>query len=406
MKRTFNVLFLTRKTRLLKSGEVPVQMRITIGGRFVELNTQRRIDPKLWNQPKERAIGKHPSCIEINRYLDLLKSKAYEIHRELTDEGITVTPIMIKERLFEKPQNCKMFFQVFEEHNARCQQLKDIDFGKTSICRYRLCLTYFKEMYKSYYSKTEDFPIKDLNAEMIYNFELFLKTDKKVSQNTMFRYMKCVKKITNMALANDWIRINPFQNIHFKEVEVIKEFLTVDELKRLIQKEFSMKRLELVRDVFLFCSFTGLAFIDVSRLTEEHIVKDAGGNLWIRIARQKTNVMCNIPLLDVPIALMEKYREHECRLQEHKILPIISNQKMNAYLKEIAVLCEINKNLTTHTARHTFATVTLASHVSIENVSKMLGHTNLKITQHYAKILDNTIMRDMENVRETFRPEI
>lgn len=352
MKRTFNVLFLTRKTRLLKSGEVPVQMRITIGGRFVELNTQRRIDPKLWNQPKERAIGKHPSCIEINRYLDLLKSKAYEIHRELTDEGITVTPIMIKERLFEKPQNCKMFFQVFEEHNARCQQLKDIDFGKTSICRYRLCLTYFKEMYKSYYSKTEDFPIKDLNAEMIYNFELFLKTDKKVSQNTMFRYMKCVKKITNMALANDWIRINPFQNIHFKEVEVIKEFLTVDELKRLIQKEFSMKRLELVRDVFLFCSFTGLAFIDVSRLTEEHIVKDAGGNLWIRIARQKTNVMCNIPLLDVPIALMEKYREHECRLQEHKILPIISNQKMNAYLKEIAVLCEINKNLTTHTAKH------------------------------------------------------
>lgn len=195
--------------------------------------------------------------------------------------------------------------------------------------------------------------------------------------------MKCVKKIVNHALANGWITSNPFAMSHYHNEKVTPTFITQEELECLYQKEITIPRLEIVRDVYIFCCFTGLAFIDVKSLRSEHIFRDTNGAFWIRKARTKTN---NIPLLDIPLSLIEKYRNHPKCVAENVLFPVASNQKMNGYLRELADICGINKRLTMHTARHTFATtLTLGNGVALENVSKMLGHTNTKMTQHYAR---------------------
>ena len=212
--------------------------------------------------------------------------------------------------------------------------------------------------------------------------------------------MKCLKKITNLALANEWITKDPFVGIKFHEKEVVREFLTMDELLTIYHKDFPLERIRIVRDVFIFAAFTGLAFIDAQQLAPEHIVEDKNGNLWIRKPRQKTKNMCNIPLLDIPLEILRRYADHPVCQKKNVLLPVPCNQKMNSYLKEIAYLCLIKKNLATHLARHSYATsVCLANGVSIENVAKMLGHSNIKMTQHYAKVLDSSILRDMTNVK-------
>jgi site-specific recombinase XerD len=212
-----------------------------------------------------------------------------------------------------------------------------------------------------------------------------------------------LKKIIRIALANDWIKKDPFYGIQFKHEETNIEFLTQEELEMLIHKDFSIKRLEQVRDIFVFCAFTGLAFVDVQQLTSNHLLKDNNGAMWIRKNRQKTGNMCNIPVLSVAQRLIEKYQDHPDCVRKGVLLPVMSNQKMNAYLKEIADLCGITKRLSTHVARYTAATVVfLANNVSMENVAKILGHSNTKMTQHYAKVLDSSIMRDMKNVENCF----
>jgi len=244
--------------------------------------------------------------------------------------------------------------------------------------------------------------LSEVNGELIRAFEFYLKTEKECQQNTVIRYMKCLKKITNLALANEWITKDPFIGIKFHEKEVIREFLTLDELHRIYNKEFSLDRITVVRDVFIFASFTGLAFIDVQQLSAEHIVQDNNGNYWIRKPRQKTKNMCNIPLLDIPMQILERYKSHPTCQKKNVLLPVPCNQKMNSYLKEIADLCGISKCLTTHIAKHSYATsVCLANGVSIENVAKMLGHSNIKMTQHYARVLDSSILKDMMNVKST-----
>lgn len=403
MKRqTFNVLFFIRKTRTVKSGETPIMLRITIQGQLAEIQLKRTIKPELWSQAKERCTGKDAKSVEVNRYLESVKLRLYDIHRTLEDENKLINPIEIKRRFLGLDEKHKMFFEVFQEHNDKCRELIGKDYAKVTISRFDTCLKYFKEMLlKQYHLK--DIPMKEINNAIIQDYIYFLKSKKNLQENTVIRYMKVVKKITNMALANDWIDKNPFMNIHFHEQEVHKEFLTKDELEVLLNKTFSIPRLELVRDIFLFQCFTGLAFIDVSELKPEHLVTDNQGNVWIRKTRQKTKVMCNIPLLDIPLAILDKYKGYPLCEKKGTLLPVPCNQKVNSYLKEIADFCGIKKNLTTHTGRHTFSTVvTLADNVSLENVSKMLGHTNTKMTQRYAKVLDQSILRDMQNVRENF----
>lgn len=403
MKRqTFNVLFFVRKTKLKKSGDTPIMLRISMQGQLTELQLKRDVKPTLWNQAKERCTGKDITSQEINRYLESVRHRLYDIHRTMEEEGRLINPNEIKRKFLGVDEEHKMFFQVFQEHNDRCRELIGKDYAKVTISRFDTCLKYFKEMVLTKH-RVKDIPLRDVNHALIQDYIHFLKVEKNLSENTLIRYMKVIKKITNMSIANDWIQKNPFVNIKFHEQEVHKEFLTKEELEILRTKEFDIPRLDLVRDVFLFQCFSGLVFIDVSELREEHIVPDNEGNLWIRKSRKKTNVMCNVPLLDIPLQILEKYKDHPLCQKKGTLLPVMANQKMNSYLKEIADCCGIKKNLTTHCGRHTFSTVVaLANNVSLENVAKMLGHTSTKMTQRYAKVLDQSIWRDMQGVKKKF----
>ena len=343
-----------------------------------------------------------PQGCELNLYIEQAKIKLRKLFDELEERNHSITARILQEKFFganEEVKEVRTLIQTIQEHNDQCRELVGKDYALITVRRYESCKRYLAELIKLKYDK-EDLPLSEINGELVRAFEFYLKTEKECQQNTVIRYMKCLKKITNLALANEWITKDPFIGIKFHEKEVIREFLTMDELLTIYNKEFSLDRITVVRDVFTFAAFTGLAFIDVQQLSAEHIVQDNNGNYWIRKPRQKTKNMCNIPLLDIPMQILEKYKSHPTCQKKNVLLPVPCNQKMNSYLKEIADLCGISKCLTTHTARHSYATsVCLANGVSIENVAKMLGHSNIKMTQHYARVLDSSIFKDMMNVK-------
>lgn len=402
MKRdSFRVLFFLKKTKLLKNGEASVCMRITVNGTRVENNIRKSIDPALWSQAKETARGKSRRACDLNTYIEEARIKLYQIFCELEQQNRPVTAHLLQELFFgqEKPEEVRTLLGTMQEHNDQCRALVGTDYALITVRRYESCRRYLAELIRQRYGK-EDLPLAEVNGELVRAFAFYLKTEKGCQQNTVIRYMKCLKKITNLARANDWMAKDPFLGIRFHEKEVVREFLTMDELQTIYRKEFPLERLTLVRDVFIFAAFTGLAFIDVQQLAPEHIARDNNGNLWIRKPRQKTKNMCNIPLLDIPQEILRKYADHPTCRKKGVLLPVPCNQKMNSYLKEIADICMIRKNLTTHCARHSYATsVCLANGVSLENVAKMLGHSNIKMTQHYARVLDSSILRDMNHVQ-------
>ena len=402
MKRdSFRVLFFLKKTRLLKNGEASVCMRITVNGTRVENNIRKSIDPALWSQARETARGKSRRACDLNTYIEEARIRLYQIFCELEQQNRPATAHLLQELFFgqEKPEEVRTLLGTMQEHNDQCRALVGTDYALITVRRYENCRRYLAELIRQRYGK-EDLPLAEVNGELVRAFAFYLKTEKGCQQNTVIRYMKCLKKITNLARANDWMAKDPFLGIRFHEKEVVREFLTMDELQTIYRKEFPLERLTLVRDVFIFAAFTGLAFIDVQQLAPEHIVRDNNGNLWIRKPRQKTKNMCNIPLLDIPQEILRKYADHPTCRKKGVLLPVPCNQKMNSYLKEIADICMIRKNLTTHTARHSYATsVCLANGVSLENVAKMLGHSNIKMTQHYARVLDSSILRDMNQVQ-------
>ena len=396
---TMKILFVIKKSSLLKSGEAPIVVRVTINGVSDEVRIQRSVLPRMWNQARGCCKGRDRVSIELNDYIESLKTKIHNLHKELLLEDALITPSHLLKRLFNKGDK-RTFLSTMEKEIKAMEALIGIEYEKITINRYWNCYRCLKACVQSFYDK-EDIVFPELSRDFIIHVERHMRLEKRLCQNTLVRYMKCFKKVINLAIANEWITKNPFAGIKFHEVEVNKQFLSQTEINKIWQKEFKIERLELVRDVFIFCVYTGLAFIDVYNLRPEHISEDSNGNLWIVKAREKTNNLCNIPLLNIPKQILEKYKDNPYCLDKGVMLPVPCNQKMNSYLKEIADLCGIRKNLTTHTARHCFASViALANNVSLPNVSKMLGHSSTRMTQHYAKVLDQTILRDMQEVEK------
>ena len=401
-KSTFSLLYILRKSKLLKNGEVPICLWITVQGQTAEVMVKRSISVHLWNQKRECSNGKSYMDKELNHYLETIKAKFFRIHRELEIDGKIVTPKVVRDRYFGKDEDKKTLVDVYQEHNKKCRALIGIDFTESTVDKFDTSLSHLQEYMKNSYGRN-DILLSEINSQFISGFDFYLKTVRKCKQNSSLKHLENLKKVVRIAIANDWIRKDPFFGIQFKHEETNIEFLSHEELETLINKEFAIKRLEQVRDIFVFCCFTGLAFVDVQQLTPNHLIKDNNGAMWIRKSRQKTGNMCNIPLLSVAQKLIDKYKDHQNCIFKGVLLPVISNQKYNSYLKEIADLCAINKRLTSHVARYTCATVVmLANQVSMENVAKILGHSNTKMTQHYAKVLDSSIMRDMKNVEQVF----
>lgn len=393
-----NILFFVLKTKLLKNGEAPILMRITINGQYEETRIQRSISLKLWNAAKGCSKGKDRLSSELNNYIAELNARVLEKHKELMLEQALITPKLLLKRTFGKDTEMRTLLGTMQQEIGEMEKVINMDYSPITINRYKNVLNKLQKAILKFYEK-EDITFHELSPEFIKAFDIYLKTEAGLCRNTVVRYMKCLKKITNMGLAKEWMRKDPFYGYKMQQDETDPTFLTYEELQTIMNKEFTIPRLALVKDIFIFALYTGLAFIDVYNLRPEHISEDGNGNLWIVKPREKTNNLCNIPLLSIPKQILEKYKDNPYCMDKGTLLPVPCNQKMNSYLKEIADLCGIKKNLTTHTARHSFASViALANNVSLPNVAKMLGHSSTRMTQHYAKVLDQTILKDMQKV--------
>ena len=399
-RTTFGLLFYIRRDKTNKKGEAPVFMRLTINGERADASIKRFIEPHAWNSAKGKANEKSRGGKDLNLYLDAISANILRIQRDLELDKKEVSAQIILNRYLGKEQSDRhTLMEVFRAHNEKCRALSGISLAPGTVIRYETTLRLTEEFLQKSYQK-EDCYLDEVTNQFIEDFEFFLKTVRRCCHNTTSKYLMNFKKIVRIALAKGWMKKDPFAQIRFHLDPVEREFLEKQELKAMLNKAISIPRLAQVRDIFCFCCLTGLAFTDVQQLKEEHLVADIHGKIWIRKARQKTKNMCNIPLLDEAQKILDRYKEHPYCQTHGVLLPVCSNQKMNSYLKELADICGIRKNLSTHAARHTFATLTLASGATIDNVAKMLGHANVNMTRRYAKVLDSSIMRDMEVVAE------
>lgn len=397
----FSILFWIKKTKLLKNGEAPICMRITVNGKRAEIQIKRSVEVNKWNAQRECATGKDRKHQELNHYIETVRTRVLKIHRELEQDGKPVTAEILKNLFNGANQPPKMLLERFREHNEKYRVLIGKDVVEATVLRYERTVRYLEEFLKKEY-KSSDIPFRNIDRQFVEKFEYFIKTEKNCAQNATVKYLKILKKIVTLALTNKWMTENPFTGIKFKQTQTNRDFLTEEELHAIMEKKFDIPRLEAVRDIFVFCCLSGLAFTDVQHLKPEHITKDINGEWWIRKAREKTNNMCHIPLLDIPAMIIEKYRKNPVCLQKNMVLPVPSNQRMNSYLKEIADVCGITKKLTTHIARHSFACFALANKVSMETIAKMLGHSDIRTTKIYAKVLDTTVSKEMETMKNKF----
>lgn len=401
-KSTFRISFYVRRTRPNKHGEVPVCVRITVNGQRADTTIRKSILPDQWDAIRGQASPRTTLGKAINLYIDTVRARIIRIHRDLEmDEQPFTAQQVLDLYLGRKTSNRHTLFELFREHNDKCHQLVGIDLAEATAGRYDTCLKHTLAFIRHTYRR-DDIELERVDRRFIEDFGFFLKTSCGCSHNTTMKYLGNFKKITRIALAREWMQRDPFAGMRFKMQPVRREMPEKAEIDRILHKEITIPRLALTRDIFIFCCFTGLAFSDIKELAPEHLATDMQGHRWIRKPRRKAGNMCNIPLLKIPEEILKRYRtDSEC-LAHNVLLPVTSNQKMNVYLKELADICGIRKNLSTHCARHFFATYTLAHGVSIESEAKMLGHSNTNMTRHYAKVLDQTILREMSKLPEKF----
>lgn len=333
----------------------------------------------------------------------MVRSRFCEIHNALIRDNKLINPAILKAHYLGTMEKPKMLCEVFRETNEkRKEELDRGDIVKPTYQRWIRCVEYLEEFLKLNLNVV-DIPIKEVTSGILDDFEHFLRMKKACANNAAVRYLRCVKNVLQYALAHKWITHDPFIGKKYQRTYSKREFLTEQEVNAIMKLDFKeMPRLEVVRDTFVFCCFTGLAFCDMKALMQSDIQNDDNGNAWIRKERAKTGEMCIVPLLDIPRQLIEKYADHPTVKTTGVVLPVITNQKMNAYLKEIADLAKIKKHLTTHIARHTFASISMCNNVSIEVISKMLGHSDIKTTQIYAKMHDQAVYDGMATMRSKF----
>ena len=402
MKTKVSILFYAKKAKAAVNGLIPIYTRITINGKRIELSTNRFVEMSKWSTEAGKMKGTSEEARSINNHLDLLKSQIRDAEMELIHKKIVITTETIKSKLLGVDERARMLVPIFQDHNNKIKELIGKEYAPGTLERYTTSLRHTIEFMQWKYN-VSDIDITKIDHAFISDYEFWLRSVRNCANNTAVKYIKNFNKIIKICLANHWIDKNPFANYKSKVKEVERVYLTEDEIQSIMEKEFKTERLSLVRDIFLFSCFTGLAYIDVKNLTKSHISFGIDGEKWIFTHRQKTESASKIPILPVSQMIIDKYENHPQCNNEDKLLPILSNQKMNAYLKELADICNIDKELTFHIARHTFATtVTLTNGVPIESVSKMLGHKNLKTTQHYAKVLDKKVSEDMRILKDKF----
>lgn len=396
---TYSLLFYAKKSKSNPQNSA-IYVRITVKGQRTEISTGQTIVTSSWNSGAGRLSGNGGQAKTINAFLDNIRLKILQCNNELLAANREITATTLKNRYLGKDEKMITLMEVFKDHNSQMEALIGKSFAKGTWERYETSFRHTQDFLIWKYD-IKDIDIRNINPAFVSNYEFWLRTVQKCANNTAVKYIKNFQKIINICLANDWIQKNPFINYKSKLTPVTPNFLDEQQLTAIQMKEFKSERLTLVRDIFLFSCYTGLAYVDILNLTSDNISIGINGCQWITTKRTKTKIDVRLPVLPLAEKILKKYQDHPKCKNEGKLLPILSNQKMNEYLKEISDLCEIGFDLTFHTARHTFATtVTLNNGVPLETVSKMLGHSSLKMTQHYAKLLDTRIGEDMSRLQE------
>jgi site-specific recombinase XerD len=372
-------------------------LRININGDRVALQVHRFIKPEDWDPARYVMKGRTEQARVFNNYLEAVRLKAHKKFNELLSYTDDVTPQMLRDAILGvNTAKTRQIIDIWEGHVSNLKKLIGKENSYATYQKYNTAKNHFQSFLQKKY-QLNDVSIKAVDYQMIQQYSIYLKTEKGCSFNTATKFLQNLKTITSISIRSGWLVKDPFNGISLTLKEVDRPYLTLEELERLIEFNSVFDRLNRVRDFFVFSCYTGLAYIDVKKLKRAEIEGNDEMGFWIRTRRQKTGGRANIPLLDIPMSIIRNYCQLELLDAEDPILPILSNQKMNAYLKELADLCNIQKQLSYHVARHTFATtVTMMNGVPIETVSKMLGHKNIHSTQHYARIVDKKVGDDMK----------
>ena len=396
---TFSLNFWINGCRA-ENEEAIIYARITVNGKRANISLKRKVPVESWDSSKGLVCGSKPFAKSLNKYLDQIRSLIYQSYEDLLNEGNLITASAIKNKFLGEDKRNNTLSELFEYHNS----ISVTSLSSHTIRHYKVTQRYLQKFLVDKY-KTDDIYLTKLDYAFIKNFEFFLKSyvpkdhQKKMGHNTAMKHLQRLRKMLTMAYHHEWIDKDPFIRFKSSYVKNRREFLAQYELEQLEDFSSSLERLDIVKDIFLFACYTGLSYIDVAKLNKDNIETDLDGQQWIKAMRQKTSVELRIPLLNKARRILLKYQDHPRVSGRNRLLPTLSNQKTNSYLKEISDFCGINKNLTFHVARHTFATtVTLTNGVPIETVSKLLGHTKLATTQIYARVIDQKVKQDMERL--------
>lgn len=400
---TFGILFWADFSRA-KNEQASIYARITVNGKRTTISLKQKVFIKEWDVHKNRARGTNQKSRILNNYLDETYNRIFTCYRDLMAEHKLITSQAIKARYFGQDENNHSILDIINYHND--DMVNKLKWGTQK--NYFTTQKYIsKFLLKSY--KTIDFYLRELDYDFIIKFEKYLRSyipedhQRRMGNNTVMKHIERLRKLMNLSFRLGWVERDPFINFKAKLIRTERGFLSLDELQEIENKQFSIPRLELVKDLFIFSCYTSLSYIDVIHLSKDNICIGIDGELWIYYRREKTTKPIRIPLLPKALQIIEKYKSNRKSISQGGIFPKISNQKLNSYLKEIADVCGIKKNLTFHIARHTFATtVTLSNGIPIETVSKLLGHSKISTTQIYAKVIERKVSDDMQKLRVQF----
>ena len=391
---TITISFAVRESKARTSGEAPIQVLLTQNGVRASFSTGKAVHPSEWDRNRQRVRSKEPEAIEINSYLDAIRARLYYLEKVLIDRDIGVSPQLLRDAYLGRLECLKEWtlMKVVEVHLEDLRAKIGESIAASTVWEYELCGRLIERYIKHRYSRN-DMSIKEVKIGFISGFHAWLLKERKMKQNSATKHLKFLQKVMNIAVMNGYIPYNTLSMYKVVREPVNMEYLNEAELQKIIDFESPLEHLVRTRDMFLFGCFTGLSYIDIKTLSREHFETDDEGRRWIKKRREKTGVLSRIPVLPIAQSILDKYSGGKV------LLPMPDNADVNRYLKDIAVLCEIDKRVCFHTSRHTFATtVTLTNGVPIESVSKMLGHRSLKTTQVYAKIAHNKLAEDMSNL--------
>ena len=397
-KNHANILFWLYKSKVNKQGTVPLYLRVTYLNQRKNHSTGFNVNPTKWDAKKRAMKGAGEDARQVNAYILQTQSRLMELFNEMLKQRDVNVEVQL-DRLMDKDVDTHTLLELVENHNKDFEARIGTDYTFSTFEKYDILRRKLEVFIPRTYNK-KDIRLKDLTVKFMTEFDFYLKNHDKNQHNTATKYLKNLKKIINVAVVNGWLKENPFVAVKSCYKDVDRVYLTQAELNALEAKQFALARLNLVRDLFLFQCYTGLAYSDMARLTIKNVSPGIDGSQWIITRRKKTDIRSAIPLLLQAEELINKYRTE--KQSEHTLLlPVYSIQKFNAYLHEIAELCGIHKNLTSHVGRRTFATtIALANGIGLETISKILGHATTKITAQYAVVTDHKVGQDMAQLRK------